>query len=509
MSKDREGRELGVERQQQDCVRLAEQLGYTYTIFKDNDVSASTLSNKVRPGFDEMLKRVRDGEFSAVVAYSNSRLTRRVVELSRLIEVARETNVRIHTVVSGQHDLDTADGRASMLTIAIWDQAEAERTSERIKRQKQQRAESGEWHGGTPPYGYRAENKNLFVVKREAKLIREAARRLLEDREPLHSIITDWNNSKVPGGSEPKHRTRNGKHWRQSNLRSILRNRSLLGETKAGVKGWRPILDERTFDRLQALFDDPARKVTHSPGTRGGKRTMGGGLAVCSKCGKPLITSIKRDDRNALGCLRRVHGPDPVNHPQIKRIRGGLERWEDTGRVAINHDALEEHVFEKVIEMLDRSPRWEQQLAQKDPRDSKKLDELEDRRGTLRDQRERAQRGFVVGILSEAEARKEVEKIDAELQTTENAINVLLRRPAIGNAISSGQLADWRSWTPGRRRTFLKLLIDRVEVGPHPDGIGRRVPRRSGETDESYQARRKDHIMATVAKRTTIHWRTE
>jgi site-specific DNA recombinase len=62
--------------------------------------------------------------------------------------------VTIRTVVSGDDDLSTADGRAVARTIAAWDAAEAERSSERIKRQKRQRSEKGEWHGGTPPYGY-------------------------------------------------------------------------------------------------------------------------------------------------------------------------------------------------------------------------------------------------------------------------------------------------------------------------------------------------------------------
>ena len=112
----------------------------------------------------------------------------------------------------------------------------------------------------------------------------------------MYAIITDWNSPTSPGKSEPKHKTRGGHHWRQSNLRSILMNSAMLGETKAGKVGWKPIIDQVTFHRLQVLLTDPSRKVVHSPGVKGGKYSMGGGLTVCGKCGEPLITSARRLD---------------------------------------------------------------------------------------------------------------------------------------------------------------------------------------------------------------------
>lgn len=50
----------------------------------DNDVSASTKSRKPRLQYAEMLTRARAGEFGAILAYSNSRLTRRPREFEDL-----------------------------------------------------------------------------------------------------------------------------------------------------------------------------------------------------------------------------------------------------------------------------------------------------------------------------------------------------------------------------------------------------------------------------------------
>lgn len=509
ISKDREGRELGVERQEQDCRKLAKRLDYEVTLFKDNDVSASTLSTKVRPEFDDMMRRVEAGEFTAIVAYSNSRLTRRVVELSRLIDVARKTGVRVHTVVSGQHNLDTADGRATMLTIATWDQAEAERTSERIKRQKQQRAEAGQWHGGQAPFGYRTEDGTLVPEPSEVNLIEEAARRLLQDREPLGSIVSDWNSPRSEDDRAPKHSTRAGKHWRQANLRSLLMNRSLLGETKVGVKGWEPVLDQRTFDRLQALFNDPARKVTHSPGVKSAKYTMGGGLAVCGKCGKPLVASMKRETMGraqvTVGCLRRVNGPDPEAHPMVQRERDG--KWVDTGRVAIDHHALERYVFSEVVTRLEATPRWHQRMAEQDPGVNASIDALEAERAGLHEQRERAGKAFVLGVMSEREVQREVERVDAQLDDIAKQLDSMLIAPMLSEVLANG--LDWQAWAPGRRRTFLRLFIDRVIVNGWPEGEARTTFRKRGETHEQFAGRQRDRMQAITAKRVQIVWKWE
>ena len=53
-------------------------------VFVDNDVSASTRSRNPRPEYAEMLRRARAGDFDAILAYSNSRLTRRPQEYNEV-----------------------------------------------------------------------------------------------------------------------------------------------------------------------------------------------------------------------------------------------------------------------------------------------------------------------------------------------------------------------------------------------------------------------------------------
>jgi site-specific DNA recombinase len=488
ISKDREGTELGVVRQEKSCRAIAAANGYeSVVVFAENDTSASTRSKKPRPKYAEMMARTRDGEFTAIVAYSYSRLTRRPQEFNDIIQLAEDRNVRIITVASGEFDLNLASGRGVARTIAAWDAVEAEQASERIRAAKAQRAERGEWHGGAPPYGYRSDNPRLVIEPDEAERVREATKRLLDFRESMNSIVKDWNALGVT--------TRGGHHWRQSNLRSILRNRALLGETKAGVVGWEPILDARTFDRLQVLFDDPARKIAHSPGVKGGKYSMGGGLTVCARCGKPLTSTRTSRGTAALICNKQVQGP----HPAHDSGEG------PKGRVKIEHNHLEAFVFGKVIALLDNTPRWQQRMSEPDPAIDTKIDALEAQRADLQDQRARAGQAFIAGIMSEAESKREVDRIAGELESLAVEINGLLGRPDLAVLTEGG--IDWVTWLPGQRRAFLRLFIDRIEVGDYPHGVARNGFRKSGETDAEYAERQRERREVALDQRVQIVWK--
>jgi site-specific DNA recombinase len=285
ISSDPEGRAVGVERQEADCAKLAKRHGYTVVdVYRDNDVSASTSSTKPRPGFDAMLARVRQGDIAAVIAYSNSRLTRRVREYLDLIDLHRQTGVTFRTVVSGDTDLSTADGRGVALTLATWDQAEAERTAERVRRAKADTKARGSYPGGPRPFGYEADGVTLRPV--EAALLQQAADAVL-DGAPLGRIVREWNTAGI--------RSTRGHEWRPQSLRKALirpRNAGLVENAGDYVTAvWPPLLERDRWEAVVAVLEDPGRR------TNGGRHTpqwLLTGIAVCGVCGKTMRHSISR-----------------------------------------------------------------------------------------------------------------------------------------------------------------------------------------------------------------------
>lgn len=284
ISKDAEGLGKRVEDQEADCRELAERQGYTVaSVYVDNDISASRFTRKTRPQYQAMLAAARRGGIHVIIAYSNSRLVRRPLQLEELIQIHDEHGVRFVTVVSGQDDLSTADGRMVARIKASIDAAEADRISERIRRAFQQDAHDGKRPNGGRPFGWQADK--LTPDPLEAAAIRDAAAQVLAG-VPLRAIARAWNTRGLT--------TARGSAWDHGKLRSLLRQPRLVGwrthhgetltRNGAPVAGeWEPILDPDTFDRLHALLESRV-------GTRREARTyLLSGLARCSVCGRRMF----------------------------------------------------------------------------------------------------------------------------------------------------------------------------------------------------------------------------
>ncbi|MBW3576035.1 MAG: recombinase family protein [Actinobacteria bacterium] len=88
ISKDPSRLEIGVNRQREDCVALANDLWpqCEVRLFIDNDVSAADPA-VARPQWLAMLDALRGGEVDEIVAYDQSRLTRQPIEWEQLLVI--------------------------------------------------------------------------------------------------------------------------------------------------------------------------------------------------------------------------------------------------------------------------------------------------------------------------------------------------------------------------------------------------------------------------------------
>lgn len=293
ISSDREGRELGVERQAEDCRALAQRLGVHFgAVYVDNDVSASRRSRKRRPGYDNLLEAVRSGQVDAVLSYSTSRLTRRPRELEDWIDLAEDGAVRVHTVAAGDLDLMTSMGRMIARMLAAKDAAEADDISERAKRERQQRREQGRWHGGNRPFGWQGDGTTPIEV--EQRLIREAVDGLLQGRS-LAGVARDW--TEATEGT-PQGRQR----WRAGSVRDVLLNprvAGLLPDERPAV--WAAIVPEARWRHLRAVLQDPDRRHERGP-TR-----LLTGLASCGLCGATVNGGVRRTGAPTYRCSAVRH----------------------------------------------------------------------------------------------------------------------------------------------------------------------------------------------------------
>ncbi|MDQ3664432.1 MAG: recombinase family protein, partial [Actinomycetota bacterium] len=103
------------------------------------------------------------------------------------------------------------------------------------------------------------------------------------------------------------YRTRHGKPWSSSTVRTLLRNPRYAGhvvyrgETMPNHGGWRPLVTPETFAVVQHRLNDPRRR-THRHGTD--RKHLGSGLYRCT-CGRPVRAWSDRRYRCAGGCYLR------------------------------------------------------------------------------------------------------------------------------------------------------------------------------------------------------------
>lgn len=298
ISSDREGRELGVTRQDEDGRKLAERLNATvFDVYRDNDIGASTRTRKQRPEYKRLLADARAGRIVGIIAYTSGRLTRRPREHEDLIELAEQVGTRYYYVASPSFDLNTAAGRRVARILAANDAGEAEDIAERVERARMQAAAEGRWHGGRRPYGYQADG--VTVVPAEAAVIAEATDAILAGAS-VRGFADELNRRGVPSTT--------GMQWTGTTLRHMLmraRNAGLRthrGEI-VGPAVWPAVVSETAWRAMARMLTDNSRYGS-LPGPR---RWMGSGLYRCWSCEETVQVSSGGRDRKSTGYVCPGH----------------------------------------------------------------------------------------------------------------------------------------------------------------------------------------------------------
>lgn len=142
-----------------------------YEIFEDAGYSGK---NTDRPAFQNMMGRIRKGEFTHVLVWKIDRVSRNLLDFAEMYEELRSLRV---TFVSKneQFDTSTAIGEAMLKIILVFAELERNMTSERVTATMISRANSGQWNGGRIPFGYSYDPKEkvFSIHEDEASICRE------------------------------------------------------------------------------------------------------------------------------------------------------------------------------------------------------------------------------------------------------------------------------------------------------------------------------------------------
>jgi site-specific DNA recombinase len=126
--------------------------------------------NLERPALKRLLEDVQLGLIDVIVVYKMDRLTRALLDFSKLVEVFDKHGVTFVSVTEN-FNTTTSMGRLTLNMLLSFAQFEREVIGERIRDKFLASKRKGMWMGGCPPLGYDVVDRKLVINRQEAKII--------------------------------------------------------------------------------------------------------------------------------------------------------------------------------------------------------------------------------------------------------------------------------------------------------------------------------------------------
>lgn len=276
-----------------------------FQIFEDDGYSAK---NTDRPHFQDMMNRVRMGEFSHIIVWKVDRISRNLLDFAAMYEELKNHRVTFISM-NEQFDTSTAIGEAMLKIILIFAELERNMTSERVTGIMLDRAENGLWNGARMPVGFRWNDETKYPEPdpEEVKVVQFIFDEYERTRSALQ-VTRYLNNNNV--------KTKRGGSWSSKLVHDIIRNPFYIGTYRynmreSGRGALKPesewiikennhpaIINKEQFDRCNKIMDENAESRDVSNIRKTYHVHIFSGKLVCALCGSNMIASKDRVREN-------------------------------------------------------------------------------------------------------------------------------------------------------------------------------------------------------------------
>jgi site-specific DNA recombinase len=306
---------------------IASQRGEGWVLVGDHyDDGGQSGGSLERPSLQRLLDDIQAGRIDCVVVYKIDRLTRSLMDFSRLVDLFEKRSVTFVSVTQS-FSTTTSMGRLTLNILLSFAQFERELGSERVRDKIAASKKRGIWTGGVVPLGYKAENRQLLVHPDEAEIVRRIFQRFVT----LRSITKLLRELDADGTHQ-----RSGRPFDKVVLHKILRNRTYRGLTVHKAEAYPgqhdAIIGEDLWNEVQSINREPPRTRARASSAREVALLRGlifgpDGWAMTPQHARKdgrlyryyvSIVTIKRGEND--GPIRRVPA-GPVDQAVIEQIR--------------------------------------------------------------------------------------------------------------------------------------------------------------------------------------------
>ena len=309
--------------------------------YDDGGLSGGTLE---RPALQRLLADIEAGRIDIVVVYKVDRLTRSLLDFSKLVEAMDKAGTSFVSVTQSFNTTNSM-GRLTLNMLLSFAQFEREVTAERIRDKIAASKARGMWMGGNPPLGYRPDGRSLAVVEEHAGIVRhvfERYRALCNVRLVAEELAGDG--ILTPRREATTGRITGGRPFSRGQIYKLLANPVYIGEIhhKGQVHAGRheAIIDGETWEAVQQALAENLQ------GQRTGERARAPSL---------LAGKLVDEAGNAMVAAHAVKGTVRYRYYVSRCLQhgGGANRSEATQALRIPAHEIEAAVTTMLAKAFD------------------------------------------------------------------------------------------------------------------------------------------------------------
>lgn len=284
-------------------IRAQEGQGWVWIPTRYDD-GGFTGGNMERPALKRLMQDIEAGKVDCVVVYKVDRLSRSLLDFSRIMETFDKHGVSFVSVTQ-QFNTSSSIGRLMLNVLLSFAQFEREIISERTRDKMAAARRKGKYVGGAPILGYDVDRdvSRLVVNEQEAIRLRQIFELYLEQQSLIPTIKElDRRGWLTKQWTTKKGKQRGGRPFNKNTLYGLLTNVAYVGKIRYKDEVYdgehEAIVDPEAFENVQQQL-----RTNHRTGGARVRNQFGAllkGLLRCSPCDCSMMHSHTTKD----GCKR-------------------------------------------------------------------------------------------------------------------------------------------------------------------------------------------------------------
>jgi site-specific DNA recombinase len=257
-----------IDAQQEACrayITSQKSLGWL-NIPENYDDGGFSGGNMERPGLKKLMDDIKAKRVNIVVVYKVDRLTRALVDFTKLLDVFDQYNVTFISITQSFNTTTSMD-RLTLNILLSFAQFEREVTTERIRDKVAASKQKGIWMGGTTPTGYDVKNR-MLIPNTEAGFVRMVFGRYLELGN-ICELVRDFKKRdiKSPIRTRVDGKQVGDREFTSGALRHMLMNPVYIGKIRHKTKLYNglhePIIPVDLWERVQEIVKSRSELSRH------------------------------------------------------------------------------------------------------------------------------------------------------------------------------------------------------------------------------------------------------